>query len=154
MLYEANIYQMDVEGHVFWIADSKILKGCTGQGESSDEAVKELEENEKEWIATAKECGIPIPKTTVKKTKNYSGKVSLRTSPYVHEKASEAAREQGISLNQFINDAIIKYTGEVFSSSRVLPPSNERVDTTCKIFQFPSPVSTPYSDVKEELEEM
>lgn len=50
MLYEANIYQMKVEEHTFWVAESKVLKGCVGQGNSSDEAIKELEENEKNGL--------------------------------------------------------------------------------------------------------
>ena len=61
MLYEANIYQICVENHTFWVAESKCLKGCVGQGESSAEAIKELEENEKEWLETAQEFGISIP---------------------------------------------------------------------------------------------
>ena len=31
MKYEFEVYQMKVEDHLFWVAKSKILKGCVGQ---------------------------------------------------------------------------------------------------------------------------
>lgn len=52
---------MQVEDHAFWVAESKTLKGCVGQGETSDEAIAELEKNEKEWIDTAGEFGMSVP---------------------------------------------------------------------------------------------
>lgn len=116
MLYEFKVYQMKVEDHIFWVAESLSLKGCVGQGETSEEAIKELGENEKEWIDTAKEFGILIPPISCKTPKTYTGKFALRMSPYVHENASEVARDLGISLNQFINDAIVEYTASVKAS--------------------------------------
>ena len=59
--YEFCVYQMTVEDHNFWVAESRALKGCVGQGETSQEAIEELEQNEKEWLATPAEVGIPIP---------------------------------------------------------------------------------------------
>lgn len=152
MLYEANVYQMQVEDHIFWVADSKVLKGCTGQGDTSEAAIKELEENECEWLITAKEFGIPIPEIQIKKERTYSGKVALRISPYVHEKATETASELGISLNQFINDALVDYINKVLASTRTTLKYN--TETTTKIVPFPVFNNSPYNSVKEELEEM
>jgi len=127
MLYEANFYQMDVEGHVFWVAESKALKGCAGQGETFAEAAEELEINEKEWIVTAKEFGIPIPVITAKVENQYSGKVSLRISPYVHQKSADNAKELGVSLNQYFNDAIVTYNEKVYDYyNKELIPANVR----------------------------
>lgn len=154
MLYETNVYQMNVEGHLFWVADSKILKGCTGQGESSEEAIRELEENEREWLETAKEYGIEIPPQTAKKEKSYSGKISLRISPYVHEQAAKAAEELEISLNQFIGNAIIEYTGKITSSLYECPECDAKADVSSRIIRFPGTDISPYVNVKEELEEL
>lgn len=38
-----------------------LLRGCVGQGATTEEAIAELEENEKVWLDTAIEYGIPIP---------------------------------------------------------------------------------------------
>ena len=123
MLYEANFYQMDVEGHIFWVAESKVLKGCAGQGETFAEAAEELENNEKEWITTAKEFGISIPEVTAKVANQYSGKISLRISPYVHQKSADNAKELGISLNQYFNDAVVAYNERIYTHINKVMPS-------------------------------
>lgn len=64
MKYEFEVYQMEVRGHLFWVAKSKSLKGCVGQGETSDEAISELEQNEIEWLKTAEQCGMSIPSSS------------------------------------------------------------------------------------------
>lgn len=61
ILYGADIYKMHVGDHAFWVAESKALKGCVGQGETSAEAIAELEQNEREWIDTAGEFGMSVP---------------------------------------------------------------------------------------------
>lgn len=69
MKYKCDVYKTEVEGHVFWIAESKELKGCVGQGETAEKALSELKTNEEEWLDAAKmfEIPIPTPKETVKK---------------------------------------------------------------------------------------
>ena len=127
MLYEARIYQEDNDGHVYWAADSKVLRGCVGQGETSAEAIAELEMNEKEWIITAKEFGIPVPEITARVESEYSGKISLRISPYVHQKSADNAKELGVSLNQYFNDAIVTYNEKVYDYyNKELIPANVR----------------------------
>ena len=61
MKYDFSTYQMEVEGHRFWVAESKTLNGCVGQGDDVASAIQELEENEITWLDTAKEFRIPIP---------------------------------------------------------------------------------------------
>lgn len=60
MKYKYKLYKTEVEGHVFWVAESKELKGCVGQGETAEEALSELETNEEEWLDAAKEFSIPV----------------------------------------------------------------------------------------------
>lgn len=52
---------MQADDQAFWVAESTSLKGCVGQGETPIEAIKELEQNEQEWINTAKKFNISIP---------------------------------------------------------------------------------------------
>lgn len=154
MLYEANIYQMQVEDHTFWVAESKALKGCVGQGETSDEAIAELEQNEKEWIITAKDFNIPIPPRTAKKERHYSGKIALRISPYLHEVVAENAGSLGISINQFINDAIADYSARIREHSSVAIKNDGFTETTSKIIDFPASITAPTYTVEGELEEL
>lgn len=113
MKYEFSVYQMEVENHLFWVAESKALKGCVGQGDTQEEALSELTDNEIEWLESAKKYGIPIPKETVHREQEYSGKTMLRMSPITHEDASNYAKGLGVSLNQYINDAIVSYNERV-----------------------------------------
>lgn len=112
MKYPYTVYQAVVEGHTFWVAKCPLLKGCVGQGETIEEALEELEVNEAEWIATAEECGIEIPIIPVVQESMPSGKFTVRVSPSVHQFAVECAHEQGISLNQYVNDAIVSYNAQ------------------------------------------
>lgn len=118
MKYEFSVYQMEVDGHSFWVAESRFLKGCVGQGDTCDAAIEELSMNEDEWLASARKYNIPIPPQTIRKEASYSGKLSLRISPLLHEEASVLASELGISLNQYITDAIGYYNSVARYSNR------------------------------------
>lgn len=112
MKYPYFVYQAVVEGHTFWVAKCPTLKGCVGQGETIEEALEELETNEAEWVVTAEECGIEVPTVPVVQESMPSGKFTVRVSPAVHQFAAECAHEQGISLNQYVNDAIVSYNAQ------------------------------------------
>ena len=43
MKYPFSVFQTEIEHHIFWIAKSNLLKGCVGQGDTQEEAIKELE---------------------------------------------------------------------------------------------------------------
>lgn len=112
MKYPFSVAQMENDGHVYWVAKSSQLDGCVGQGNSAEEALVELAENEEAWLETAKEVGIPIPDVSIEKVQTYSGKMTLRVSPFVHAQAAHIAKKWGISLNQYINDAVVAYNKE------------------------------------------
>ena len=105
--YPFKVYQTENEGHVFWIAKSSYLKGCVGQGDTPQEAIAELEENEIAWLETAKEVGISIPDIPIEHVDDYSGKMTLRLAPFVHMQAAIFAQQEGISLNQYISNAVV-----------------------------------------------
>ncbi len=107
MSYPFTVFQMENEGHIFWVAKSIQLKGCVGQGDTQEEAINQLEENEAAWLETAKQMDIPIPEVTIERASDYSGKMTLRIAAYVHKQAAMYAKREGVSLNQYINDAIV-----------------------------------------------
>ena len=102
MIYPYMVYKVVNGEEEYWVAKSTSLKGCIGQGISTKEAETELEENEIAWLETAKE----IPSL---RENEYSGKITLRFSPIEHMKAAMFAKVEGISLNQYISDAISNY---------------------------------------------
>lgn len=48
-----------------------------------------------------------FPEPSVESLDAYSGKFVVRVSPVIHKEASECAKQQGISLNQYVNNAIL-----------------------------------------------
>lgn len=112
MKYPFNVTFTKEGNESYWVARSLCLKGCIGVGNSPEEATAELTENESAWLESAAEIGMEIPEIPVERKNTYSGKLSLRISKSVHERAAEEAKKEGISLNQFINDAIVSYTSQ------------------------------------------
>ncbi len=51
----------------------------------------------------------------------YSGKITTRIAPHVHEQAAKLAEEQGISLNQYINDAIVALNSQLLGIKHIAP---------------------------------
>ena len=121
MKYPFSVYQTKVESHVFWIAESSVLKGCVGQGDVPEDAIRELESNEEAWIETARRYGISVPDVPLEPINSYSGKFTVRVSTFVHKTAAELAKKQGVSLNQYVNDAIVSYNSSVSTVSAISP---------------------------------
>ena len=63
MIYDYDVEKIsnDKTSSEFYVAMSKSLRGCVGHGATTEEAIAELEENERVWLDTAKEFGVPIP---------------------------------------------------------------------------------------------
>lgn len=51
----------------------------------------------------------------------YSGRISTRIAPHIHAQAAKLAEEQGISLNQYINDAIVAMNNYLLGIQRTVP---------------------------------
>lgn len=75
------------------------LKGCFSTGDTLEEAVQLSYDAKKAWIETAidENIDIPIPKTE----NEYSGNFKLRMPKSLHKSLADAAKEEGISMNQY-----------------------------------------------------
>ena len=135
MKYPFIVYFTQVEDHSFWIAECKSLKGCVGQGETAEEAIEELKINQNEWLETAKEFNIPIPEVPVEIEAEYSGKFTVRVSPYVHRQAVELSKQQGISLNQYINDAIVSQNAALSTTGYIIPKVKEAISKLSMVME-------------------
>ena len=136
MKYPFTVYQTQVEDQVFWVAECPLLDGCVGQGDSADEAVKELELNEDAWLETADKYGITIPEVPCEQMNLYSGKFTVRVAPHVHQTAVKLAKRQGISLNQYINDAIVAQNSSITSVSAILPAVSDAIKKVYYMMAF------------------
>lgn len=121
MKYPFRVYQAEVENHLFWIAECPALKGCVGQGSTPEEACAELETNESEWLEIAKKYGIEIPEIPTEQLNSFSGKFTVRIAPYIHEDATNYAKQQNISLSQYVNNAVVAQNSRLSTINYIAP---------------------------------
>lgn len=108
MKYGFVISRRQANGVSFWVAESE-LDGVLGQGDTIEEALSELEENENAWIAVSEECGDPIPEPKIEELQLGPKVLSVRLPRSIHKDMSDNAQKEGISLNQYIANAVLAY---------------------------------------------
>lgn len=87
-----------------YLAEVLELPGCISEGETPEEAYRNLEEAMGGWIATSLDHNRPIPEPVG--AREYSGHFPLRMSSELHRAAALRAMQEGVSLNQWITRAI------------------------------------------------
>jgi|Tabmets5t2r1_1033131.scaffolds.fasta_scaffold01632_4 antitoxin HicB len=87
-----------------WTASVEELPGCTSRGKTADAALNGVEAAMAKWIAAALEEGREIPEP--KSETSHSGRLLLRMPRTLHADLTRASEREGVSLNQFITDAL------------------------------------------------
>lgn len=87
-----------------WTASVEELPGCTSHGKTSDAALDGIEAAMAKWIGLALEEGRDIPEP--KSATSHSGRLLLRMPKTLHADLTRASEREGVSLNQFITDAL------------------------------------------------
>ncbi len=83
--------------------------GCVAQGDSVEEAYEKLQSAAESWLEAALDLGQKIPGPLAEQV--YSGRVLVRLPRSLHQQATEAARGDATSLNQFIVTAVAERVG-------------------------------------------
>lgn len=98
------------------------LPGVFGGGDTAQEANDSLDEAIRLWVAHELEAGHDIPAPF--DPEGFSGRVTLRMTPFLHERAQVRAAIERVSLNRLLEIAIGTYLGErVEPVARDLDPS-------------------------------
>lgn len=84
--------------------------GCIAEGDTAEEALRNLEQTALSWMRSARANGYPVCEPI--DYEGASGKVALRISRRLHQLATERADMEGTSLNQFIGNALATYLGQ------------------------------------------
>jgi antitoxin HicB len=92
-----------------WFARVKELRGCMSQGDTKAEALEMIEDALRAWLEVALETGLSIPEPGSEDA--YSGKFVVRVPRSLHRRLVEAASQEGVSLNQYINVVLARATG-------------------------------------------
>jgi len=100
------LYPAEEGGYAIEIPE---LPGCISQGQTIEEAYKMIQDAKKGWLELALEDGIDIPEPTG--IEEYSGKFNIRMPKSLHRTLVEKAKEENISLNQYINYQLARSVG-------------------------------------------
>jgi len=96
--------QITREDETTWFARVVELPGCMTEGNSPEEAADMIQDALAAWLEVALEDGRPIAEPQTAET--YSGRFVVRVPRTLHQQLVEAAEQEGVSLNQFINVAL------------------------------------------------
>lgn len=93
-----------------WRGEIIEFPGCIATGQTREEALQSLEETAISWLSSAIAHGQSIPEPLGER--DHSGRLVLRLPRSLHKKAALAAELDGVSLNQFISNAVAEAVGE------------------------------------------
>jgi predicted HicB family RNase H-like nuclease len=94
--------------------------GCIAVGETSAEALSNLEDVAASWLQAVLSKGQRVPPPI--ENAGFSGKLMVRLPKSLHKKAAHMAAHEGVSLNQFIVSSIAEQVGSR-SPSTGFPPN-------------------------------
>lgn len=111
--YQIRIVKLSEEDGSGYLATVPELPGCMSDGETYEEALKNVQDAIEAWIETAEHRGQKIPDPYIyREADDYSGKFMIRIPKELHKELSESAEEQGISLNQLVLYYLSKQAGK------------------------------------------
>lgn len=132
--------------------------GCYSQGDTAEEAIRNIEDAASNWIEATLQAGKPIPPPST--DYEYAGKVALRLPRSIHRQAMRMAERDGVSLNQFLVSAIAARVGAEELYNRIAERAEDawmnrtsfadnRITRALELLNWFSSSSTSRSEEKE-----
>ena len=101
-----------------YVAEVLELPGCISEGETPGGAIENLEDAMRGWLRIALEDGQRIPEPL--DAGEYNGRILLRVPRSVHARCVRLAEADGVSLNQWLLEAIGERLGAEGFARRLL----------------------------------
>lgn len=102
--YPILITEAEENGKSYLEAEIPELPGCGAQETTINEALEQLTVAKKLWIKARLKRNLPVPEPVSEE--DYSGKFLLRIPPDLHKKLALGARNESLSLNQYIRKIV------------------------------------------------
>jgi antitoxin HicB len=99
-----------------WFANVKELPYCMSRGSYPEEALQNISQAMRDWIAFALQCGETIPEPNT--DSQFSGKFIVRIPKSLHRQLSEESEREGVSLNAFVSAALARAVGELQADAK------------------------------------
>jgi len=97
--YEIGLKKLSEADGGGWFAEIPLLPGCMSDGESPEEALKNIIDAKKSWLEVALQNNDHIAEPV---DNSYSGQLRIRIPKSLHKSLSERAKQEKVSLNQYI----------------------------------------------------
>jgi antitoxin HicB len=98
--YPILLTESEDNGVPYIEAEIPELPGCGSYGVSRTEALERLNKAKRNWIKARLKRNLPIPEPVSEE--DFSGKFLLRITPELHRLLAKGARDECLSLNQYI----------------------------------------------------
>lgn len=144
--YPFVIKEDEENGKKYFDVEIPDLSGCGAHGKTVEEASKNLDKAKRLWIEVSLKKGNPIPEPASED--EFSGRFLLRIPAKLHMKLSLNAKQECISLNQYIR----KNLETDISQDSILEKINElskKVEKIDKLSQRVEQLSEAISEVSE-----
>ncbi len=137
--YQLRIYQYPNGESFDWVAEYPDLPGCTGVGDTIEQAIEDAKTNKTLWMEAAKSIGKEIPLPSTSYSDVYSGKFNLRIPISLHRELALRAEMENVSLNMLCST----YLAEGLNKNKFVK--------TCESVKIVAPtVSTKTSNIKSD----
>ena len=97
------------DGELEYVVKYFDLETVYGVGDTIQEAIEEAQGNLEVFLQFCADNNIEIPEPSSHEDFEYSGKVTLRMPKSLHRLVDERAKEEGVSINLLLNNAISGY---------------------------------------------
>jgi antitoxin HicB len=104
------VLRRDVRDEIF-VARAEELPGCSAHGDSESEALSNLRDAMRLWIEDCLESGDTVPEPA-EEIELPSGKWLQRVPRSLHLKLINLAKDDGVSLNQFVTAVLAEAAGD------------------------------------------
>jgi len=108
-----------------YVAEVLELPGCVSEGDTAEQAVENLEDAMRGWFEVAIEDGRHIPEPL--ESGEYNGRILVRVPKWGHRQCVRLAEADGVSLNQWILEAIGERIGAEGFADRLVERTRTRV---------------------------
>jgi hypothetical protein len=101
--YQVTLSALSKDDGGGFLAEVLELPGCIADGETKEEALRNISDAIESWISTAKAEGRNIPEPKLYVDESPSGKFTTRVSKSLHAALIRTAEQEGVSLNHLVN---------------------------------------------------
>lgn len=112
--YTFKVYKDEFDD---WVCEYTDIPGMIGVGETKEEAIREADLFLNAYLDELDKEGREYPK--IKDTHTYSGRITLRISRSTHREVVFSAQNDGVSINQWVTDAVNQHLGRYQISNKI-----------------------------------